>query len=103
MSTSLRLAPGLEADARAEAARLGVSMNALVAFALDFYLSGRAAMDQPKPVGIEPQTIQDVTPKAITKAVLTGPQVLARQREGYDLTKPEKTILRAWRESENAK
>lgn len=98
MPTSLRLPPGLEADARAEASRLGLSVNGLVCVALDFYLSARHGALMP----VEPQNVQDVTPKAIAKPSPAGPELLARQREGYDLTKPEKAILRAWRESQRS-
>lgn len=38
MTYSLRLPPGLDADARAESARLGISLNGLVCVALDQYL-----------------------------------------------------------------
>ena len=39
---SLRLPETLEADARAKAARLGISINALVCVAVDSYLHGVA-------------------------------------------------------------
>ena len=41
-TTTLRLSPELAALAKARAESLGVSLNALVAFALDAYLRGAA-------------------------------------------------------------
>ena len=43
MAFSLRIPPALEADARARAERLGISLNALLCVALDAYLRGPEA------------------------------------------------------------
>ena len=46
---SLRLPETLEADARAKAARLGISINALVCVAVDSYLHGVALQPVAEP------------------------------------------------------
>lgn len=47
MAFSVRLSPDLEADARARCERQGISLNALVAVALDDYLRGGAGAARP--------------------------------------------------------
>ena len=51
MAFSLRIPPALEADARARAERLGISLNALLCVALDAYLRGP---DAARPVASAP-------------------------------------------------
>ena len=62
-TTTLRLSPGLAALARARAESLGVSLNALVAFALDSYLRAPGgAPGAPAPGGAPgSQTAPDVS------------------------------------------
>lgn len=62
ITTTLRLSPELAALAKARAESLGVSLNALVAFALDAYLRGGVAVpgqQQPAMPAIS-QTAPDV-------------------------------------------
>ena len=51
---SLRLPETLEADARAKAARLGISINALVCVAVDSYLHGVALQPVAEPASPTP-------------------------------------------------
>lgn len=65
MSYPLRLPPQLDAEARARAERLGISLNALIAVALDAYLRGQPAVAQPKPG--QPSKAKPPKPKATPK------------------------------------
>lgn len=65
MSYPLRLPPQLDAEARERAERLGISLNALIAVALDAYLRGQPAIAQPKPG--QPAKAKSPKPKAIPK------------------------------------
>jgi len=49
MSYPLRLPPELDAEARERAERLGISLNALIAVALDTYLRGQLPAVKAKP------------------------------------------------------
>ena len=51
---SLRLPETLEADARAKAAQLGISINALVCVAVDAYLRGVALQPIAEPLAPSP-------------------------------------------------
>lgn len=51
MSYPLRLPPELDAQARQQAQRLGISLNALIAVALDAYFRGLPAAPAAKPPG----------------------------------------------------
>lgn len=84
MALNLRLTPQLDADLRAAADWLGVSLNAFICVALDAYLRG--AVQKPvesvysASIG-QPTTIP--TPKAVeaSRAVSASPAVLPAPRE----------------------
>lgn len=65
MSYPLRLPAQLDAEARERAERLGISLNALIAVALDAYLRGQPAGAQPKPG--QPAKAKPPKPKATPK------------------------------------
>ena len=129
---SLRLPPELDRDARERAERVGISLNALVCVAVDCYLRGgelrphgrpevasvldqlELAKDVPNigkgptlgartgpPAAPRPPQVEDARVKP-SKGPKTGPEVLKRQQAGFTLTPEEKSILRAWRESQQA-
>ena len=73
MATTLRLSPALEARAKQHAADLGVSVNALVAVALDAYLRiGSSAPPEPpgpgEPRPADPPEVVRPVPPADTRA-----------------------------------
>ena len=73
-TTTLRLSPDLAALARARAGALGVSLNALVAFALDSYLRGASPAAAP----VSPAA--PVAPAAAPVAPLNRQQRRAKKR-----------------------
>ena len=83
-TTTLRLSPELSALSRARAESLGVSLNALVAFALDAYLRGGGGgqeQQQPAMPGVS-QSAPDVPkpPKLTAPPKLTEPPINRAQR-----------------------
>lgn len=76
MSYPLRLPPQLDTEARARADRLGISLNALIAVALDAYLSGQSVGVQPKlgqSAKVKPSK-PNTTPKRSPAARVEGPE-----------------------------
>lgn len=77
-STTLRLPDGLSAEAKAEAEALGVSLNALCAFALRQYLDARkvaaAAVVLPPAKGVKPPSSP---PRTTVSPVSRGASTLA--------------------------
>lgn len=65
MSYPLRLPPKLDAEARERAEHLGISLNALIAVALDAYFRGQPSGTQPKPG--QPAKVNSPKPKAAPK------------------------------------
>lgn len=65
MSYPLRLPPELDAQARQQAKRLGISLNALIAVALDAYFRGQqpASSVQPAAKPVSAQTTRKKQPK----------------------------------------
>ena len=70
---SLRLPETLEADARAKAAQLGISINALVCVAVDAYLRGVALQPIAEPLAPSPTIPPASTPIATPEPVKAHP------------------------------
>lgn len=70
---SLRLPETLEADARAKAAQLGISINALVCVAVDAYLRGVALQPIAEPLAPSPTIPPASTPITTPEPVKTPP------------------------------
>ena len=71
---SLRLPETLEADARAKAAQLGISINALVCVAVDAYLRGVALQPIAEPLAPSP-TIPPASTPITTPEPVKAPHV----------------------------
>lgn len=84
-TTTLRLSPGLAALARARAESLGVSLNALVAFALDSYLRAPGgapggALGAPAPGGAPGAPAPGGAPGSQTAPDVSKPPMNREQR-----------------------
>lgn len=121
MTYSLRLPPGLDADARVYARRLGLSLNGLVCVALDQYLRERPgdAARAIAAIGVsegapllgrrkdsiddvfleEEQRIEDARPKKQV-SVLSGQELLARSKANLPMAKADRVALTAWMKAE---
>lgn len=87
MATTLRLSPALEARAKQHASDLGVSVNALVAVALDAYL--RTGSSPP----VEPPGAGETRPADPPEVVRPVPAADTRATPG----KPAKSRKKPWR------
>lgn len=77
---SLRLPETLEADARAKAAQLGISINALVCVAVDAYLRGVALQPIAEPLAPSP-TIPPASTPITTPEPVKAPPVRQPSRQ----------------------
>ena len=126
MNFPLRLPPLVDSKVRAEAQRLGVSLNAFITIALDAYVRG--VVQDPDQLPADRQARADEFDQAAFKArqlglqgledpkpalplaqkkkpprkPLDGPAILKKQNEGSILTPEEKATLRAYRETQKA-
>lgn len=107
MPYSLRLPPALEADVRARADRLGISVNALICVAVDHYLRvGQDEKNAPEGVDVsvkdspaKPAPEASVGPTAAprpSELIPHGPlleKLLKKQADGYPLSNKEQLRL----------
>lgn len=126
MNFPLRLPPLIDAKVRAEAKRLGVSVNAFICMALDSYVRGAVTPTWSDPVGstgralafdeaafkarqLGLQGLEDPKPalppaqrKRLPRRRLDGPALIAKLNEGMSLNPEEKAALRVYREAQKA-
>lgn len=126
MNFPLRLPPLVDAKVRAEAKRLGLSLNGYISMALVNYIDGAVTPTWSDPVGSQLraqsldeaafkarqmglQGLEDPKPtpppaakKKPPRRPLDGPALIAKLNEGLSLSPDEKVALRAYREAQKA-